>query len=319
MNRMERLYKIHTLLCDSSSVTMAYMTKALEVSRSTLVRDLDYLRTFFDAPIVFCRKTQRYQYDPEAKSFELPGFWLSPNELRAILISQELIREIHPGFLGPLLLPIKERLNRLLQESGHDPLQVTRFIRVQKFHGRPVDSHIFQQTCDALLTGKQLHLTYHGRTRDQQSSRVVHPQRVFYYRDNWYLLAFCGKADGLRVFAMEKILSIEPGDACQKIEDSKLDEFCGSGFGIFRGVNNELACLKFYAPNSRWVQDEIWHPEQKGYFVGEDYFLEIPFSNPSELVMEILRHGCSVEVIQPPSLREAVAQELQQALSRYHS
>jgi predicted DNA-binding transcriptional regulator YafY len=45
--------------------------------------------------------------------------------------------------------------------------------------------------------------------------------------------------------------------------------------------------------------------------------LEVPYGNPQEIIMDILRHGPHVEVVQPASLRSAVADTLRQAAEKY--
>jgi predicted DNA-binding transcriptional regulator YafY len=59
------------------------------------------------------------------------------------------------------------------------------------------------------------------------------------------------------------------------------------------------------------VSAEQWHPEQKASYDNDGrYLLDIPFSNPKELFMDILRHGSSVEVLGPETLRAAIRSEL---------
>ena len=47
------------------------------------------------------------------------------------------------------------------------------------------------------------------------------------------------------------------------------------------------------------------------------YELRLPYVNDTELVMDLLRQGDEVTVLGPPSLREAMQQRLQRAVSRY--
>lgn len=65
------------------------------------------------------------------------------------------------------------------------------------------------------------------------------------------------------------------------------------------------------------MADEVWHPEQKGYFKDGHYFLEIPYADPRELIRDILRLGPDVAVLAPPSLRNEVARCLKEALKNY--
>ena len=67
-----------------------------------------------------------------------------------------------------------------------------------------------------------------------------------------------------------------------------------------------------------WVADEQWHPRQAGRFLEDGrYELEVPYSDPRELVMDILKHGAEVEVIAPEELRREVAECLRQGAAKY--
>ena len=69
---------------------------------------------------------------------------------------------------------------------------------------------------------------------------------------------------------------------------------------------------------ARWVADEQWHPQQQGRWLDDgSYELRIPYREPRELVMDVMRQGASVEVVSPPELRDRVADELRAGASRY--
>ena len=51
MGRTERLYKIQRLLNSGQAVTMARFLEALEISKATFKRDLEYLRDRLGAPM----------------------------------------------------------------------------------------------------------------------------------------------------------------------------------------------------------------------------------------------------------------------------
>ena len=66
------------------------------------------------------------------------------------------------------------------------------------------------------------------------------------------------------------------------------------------------------------MADETWHPQQKHQWLPDGrYQLDIPYGNPTELIMDILKHGPDVEVVAPESLRAAVIERLEQALAGY--
>jgi predicted DNA-binding transcriptional regulator YafY len=100
--------------------------------------------------------------------------------------------------------------------------------------------------------------------------------------------------------------------------EAELDAHYASSYGIFGGRANQVAVLLFTRERARWVAEEIWHPEQQGKRREDgSYELRIPYADPRELVMDILRHGPQVRVIEPQSLVEEVKSQLRGALERY--
>jgi len=66
------------------------------------------------------------------------------------------------------------------------------------------------------------------------------------------------------------------------------------------------------------VADEQWHPDQIGQFDADGYYLlKVPYAQPTELVMDILRHGRHVCVLGPDALKERVRSEMETAIQSY--
>ena len=81
MDRTERFYKIDQMIHDRKLVPFVDLMEALEVSRATLKRDLEYMRNRLNAPIVWDRDAGGYRFDtPHAEAgaqYELPGLWFN--------------------------------------------------------------------------------------------------------------------------------------------------------------------------------------------------------------------------------------------------
>jgi predicted DNA-binding transcriptional regulator YafY len=177
----------------------------------------------------------------------------------------------------------------------------------------------FQVLAAATLQRRKVRMTYHGRERNRSTERVVSPQRLVHYRDNWLMDAWCHLREGLRTFSIDRVRAAEElSEPARNIPDAELDEYFASAYGIFAGRANKSAVLRFSAERARWVADERWHPSQVGQYLTDGrYELRIPYRDERELVMDILRHGPEVEVLAPPALREAVVAGLRAALVRY--
>jgi predicted DNA-binding transcriptional regulator YafY len=90
----------------------------------------------------------------------------------------------------------------------------------------------------------------------------------------------------------------------------------GTGYGIFAGDDIRLARMRFSARSARWVSAERWHPNPHGHWDSEGrWCLRVPYADPRELVMDILRHVPDVQVLDPPELRQEVIRRLQAGLS----
>lgn len=318
MNRAERIFRLHSLLKKKRPPSMQQLMGSLEVSRPTLVRDIEYMRNFMDAPIQYDRTTNTYRYDPDAEDFELPGLWFNASELYALLATEQLLESVQPGFLTPHIGPLKTRIRSLLEQSGHSSELVSSRIHIRQMATRNMDNDRFTEVAGAVLKGQVLECDYHGRERNQITHRQIHPHQLLHYRDNWYLIGWCEEAKGLRTFSLDRINNIRIlSEKIRAIDKKALDRYLGESFGIFTGPAKAWAVLRFSPMMSRWVADEQWHADQIGVWKGEAYELQVPYSDSRELLMDILKYGPEVEVIAPEPLRQLVAERLNNAARVY--
>ena len=324
MDRTERFHKIDQLLRQRRATPLAVMMEALDVSRATVKRDIEYMRDRLGAPIVWDRGLRGYRYDEdadEAGSFSLPGLWFNASEVHALLTMDHLLANQQPGLLGPHIEPLRRRVHALLEQGDHSLEEVENRIRISRLARRDVDPQVFEVIATALLQRQRLRLHHYNRATDEVVEREVSPQRLLYYRDNWYLDAWCHLRKGLRSFAVDAIRQVEAMDEPAKdLSEEELDAACRAGYGIFSGRDVHRAILRFAPGRARWVASETWHGAQQGHYDEEGYYvLEVPYSMDTELIMDILRHGPEVEVIAPPELRKKVEAQLRQALNRYEN
>jgi predicted DNA-binding transcriptional regulator YafY len=324
MNRTERLYKIENLLRQRKPVSFAALQAELDVSRSTLKRDLDYLRTRLNAPIEWNREAGGYRLaessGPLDPAHELPGLWFSSSEIHALLTMQQLLAGLDSGgLLTPHVAPLMGRLNALLGSASNDAQEVRRRVRIIALANRPMRPGHFQTVGSALLQRKRLGITYTARGSGQTTARDVSPLRLVHYRENWYLDAWCHLRQGLRNFALDAISQAQLLDSpAKEVDDATLDATFAPSYGIFSGGPVQWAQLHFTPECPRWVAHEQWHPQQQGELLADgSYLLRIPYADHRELIVDILKHGAHCEVLGPESLREAVRAEVGKMGEKY--
>ncbi len=323
MDRTERFYRIDQLLHERKSVPFAALIEVLEVSPATLKRDLEYMRNRLNAPIVWDRATGGYSFARQtggAAQYELPGLWFSAQEVHALLTMQHLLMNLDSGgLLGPHIAPLLARLRALLGTADDSAEEIHKRIRILGMAARRMALDHFAVIGSALLRRKRLLIAHHVRARDETLEREVSPQRLVYYRDNWYLDAWCHLRGELRSFSIDAVRRAESIEQpARHVSEKTLDSILGAGYGIFSGRRVQWAKLRFTAERARWVSMEQWHPKQKSRFETDGrYLLQVPFSDSRELVMDILKQGAAVEVLAPASLRRTVADSLATALRQY--
>ncbi|MEW6166872.1 MAG: WYL domain-containing protein [Pseudomonadota bacterium] len=323
MDQFDRVFKLHQLLRDrATGVSVERLLEelkdhGLECTKSTLKRTLRDLRDRFHMPLVNDRQRGGYLYDGDG-IYELPGLWFTAQELSALLVLEEALALQPLGLLSETLKPFRGKIHRLLQTAGvgipgwHSRLRLTRM------NARTAGTH-FAVIAEALARRQQLRIDYHARSDDRMAPRLVSPQRLTLYRDNWYLDAWCHQRNDLRTFALDRIVAAEPLDQpADDIAEEQLDSILATSYGIFAGAPTATAVLRFTPHAARWVAAETWHPQQHDTPSDDGGLIRrLPFHRSEELVMDLLRHGADVEVLEPDSLRREVAQRLRAAAALY--
>src|SRR6056297_1048723 len=288
MSRREKLYHLHDILRQRRTpVSRQHLMEELGCSQATLYRLVAELRDVLGAPLEQDPETRHFFYDRTlAGNFELPGLWISPEELQALLTARQILSNVQPGLLQDELDMLQQRMSQLIDQEGIDFSAHPERIHIRHDAGRPVPGRLFEDLLRALFQRSRLKIRYHGRRRDAVSERTVSPQRLTAYRDRWYLDAWCHDAEGLRSFAVERVQMLEPlGDPAE-----------------------HRARLRFNAEAARWAADEQWHAEQQAERAADGTLeLSFPFGSSRELVMDVLRYGADVEVLAPAFLRDQVA------------
>ncbi len=322
MGQTERVLRIQQMLQRRRFIPKKDFLEELEISPATFKRDLEFLRSRFRTDIVWDRERGGYSCDDlrgGGEAAAVPGPMYSGAEINALLLTHDLLVQLQPGLLGEHLLPLRERLEDLVGAARIPDKQVRRRIRILQMASRPVDAKCFQAVCTATLKRLRLRMTYQSRTKDERTEREVSPQRLVYYRANWYLDSWCHWRNGLRSFAVDMIQNAEVSDeAAAEVPVEALDEHLGDGYGILAGTAKHTAVLRFEPRVARWVSREVWHSRQTSEVEASGHLvLKVPYAQDHEITMDILRYGADVEVLAPEELRRRVIEAHRAAAERY--
>lgn len=324
MKKADRIYKLNTLLKSRRFISRNDLEKALEVSRATLTRDIEFLRSQMNTPVVYDAELGGYRLERDATTkglHELPGLWFNETEINALLAIEGLLESIQPGLLSPHIEPLKKRFEQLLGKAKHPADEVRKRILLLPFAPRRLKLEHFEICATATLSRKRLRIDHYDRHIDKVMTRDVSPQRIVRYKENWYLDTWCHLRKAIRTFSIDVIRATSILDEpALDVSEEEMDAVLGAGYGIYSGKDVQWATLKFSPWQARWTANESWHTEQRSRWEPDgSYVLEVPYSSEWELVMDILKYGAEVEVLEPASLKSLVAEKLKAALNRYQN
>ena len=169
MSQTERLYKISHLLGIGQCLTRQRLLDELDISPATLKRDLAHLRDRMNMPVTFDRERGGWCLDRSKQvvgtQYELPGLWLSAEEIHALLTMQHLLGHLDAGgLLGRHIAPLTDRLTRILGDGTGHAEDLARRIRVLTVGARRVQMPHFQAVGSALLRRLRVMIEYHAVT-----------------------------------------------------------------------------------------------------------------------------------------------------------
>ncbi len=160
-----------------------------------------------------------------------------------------------------------------------------------------------------------LRLRYYGAARDETTERVVDPVRLLESEGRAYLEAWCRRAEGMRLFRLDRIEDAavldEPAAVPEGVELRDLDE------GLFRPAAEHLLVDLRLGPGYAWVAD--YYPTESSSDDGERTLVSLRVSDPAWVRALVLGSAGQVEVVSPTWLADDLRSEAVRALSAYES
>ena len=322
MSDMERLHRIKYMIQARKCVPKQSFLDELEISDATFKRDLEYLRSRMNASIIYDRFLGGYKFEnpQDEEKTELPGLWFSEKEATALVLMQHLLSSLDQcGLIGPHIELLTTIIDGILGQTETTAKELRKRIKVLGMGSRKSPIENFSEIGAALLKRNRLDIEYYSKGKNEVTQREISPQRLIFYRENWYLDAYCHMRKELRSFAVDGIRkAVLTNKKAEEISEKQCQEHFAESYGIFSAKATQRAKLRFTPEHARWVSTENWHGQQVGSFDKDGYFiLEFDYNQDPELIMDIMKHGSGVDVLAPATLKNRVKEELKKTIVNY--
>jgi proteasome accessory factor C len=174
----------------------------------------------------------------------------------------------------------------------------------------------------AVANSRAMRLRYYSASRDETSERTVDPVRVFEADGHSYLEAWCRHAEGMRVFRVDRMETVElldePAEVPADVSLRDLSE------GVFQPASEHLLVQLRLGRGYTWVADyyaieDVLDAGEIGEDGAERLRISLRVADPAWVRSLVLGSAGDVEVLSPGWLAEEVRGEAQRALATYGS
>ncbi len=287
------------------------LAEEYEVSRKSILRDIDYLKNQRDAPIAYDPVKRGYYYTE--RHFALPAMSLSESDLFAICIAEQALMQYRGTPLYKDLRTIFRKIEEGLSDSASIVSSLSTLPINFVYRGQArVNSEIWKTVSDCLKKNRMITISYRKAGDKKATERDLDPFRLLSYNGEWYLIGFCHLRRKILTFALSRIQQAILLDKNRKTEEPKhLKEQLADNFGIFSAETRHPVRILFSGKSAHIVRERLWHPEQRLEEIGDDKIrLSFSAGDLGEIKRWVLGWGKDAVVQAPRELIDEMEKEI---------
>jgi proteasome accessory factor C len=165
---------------------------------------------------------------------------------------------------------------------------------------------------DAAARGERVEIDYWSAGRDDLTTRRIDPALVFFAMGEWYLSAYCHRANDERMFRVDRIRALRPTG--EHFEATAADDEIAE---VFRPRSEDPRVTLELAPSAQWVA-EAYPAESTTTRADGTMEVVLAVSEPAWLDRLLVRLGPEARVLGPDAARGAGGDAARRVLARYN-
>ncbi len=313
---IDRTIRSKRFAASRKRILEALAEEQLAITNDMLSKDIDFMRTHKQAPILFDRKRNGYIYTDPDYSFEQSAIteedkWVLDFANASMQAYGNSNLVIHfDGLVNKLVTgSTKERSN---QADGAS------FITLESTNNYGYEYLHLLYRC--IIEQTAVEIKYHPFGKTKRTYKLS-PYLLKQYRNRWYVIGFANEKESTLVFALDRIVTLQTIKHKYHI-DTKFDkeQYFRYSFGTTHRYDLQpvRVQLQFNKTNKDYILSQPLHHSQQVIEQTEDYaIVELEVLLTWELKAMIFSYSSAVKVLAPQQLKEEIAAELQKAASVY--
>jgi predicted DNA-binding transcriptional regulator YafY len=316
-----RISSLHFLLTSNNFLTKDQILQKLknefdiDVSWETIKKDLQEIN--LDGKVI--DYDPRHGYFLTDKGGYLSQFTYSGEQRKALELASGILAELADI---PLLKDFETIIKKLLKvDHANDKLKkyfasILQLETVPKREGIKWISPIFS----AIRGSRMITVVYKKFDSPVSKNYLVHPYLLKEYRNRWYLICRNNETSKVVTFALDRVQDIKEEESELVWQNFDPEEYYKYSLGITTYETDEIMEVKLKVTTSQlnYLKTLPLHHSQE-IVEGADGsgIVKLKVLYSYELIKEILGMGYEVEVLEPVSLRDEVAERLRKAMENY--
>ena len=305
-----RLLQIVNMVKQGDYPNTTDFRKKFEVSRSTVMRDIDFLKDRYMVPLEYSKEQNGYFFSDA--NYTIPSFLLTEGELFTLHIILPLMEQ----YKGTPLEPVFESIMKQMLDMLPKDVAVSTSFNAEQVHfiSNPqpqIDQEIFFKVLQGIQERKTLDFAYRSIKRQEYIQRKFDPYKILCQRGDWYVLGYCHRHQEFRVYNMARIQNMSVQEPFVWDENFDIHHYVDPDFGVWAQGKRFTVELLFSQEVHTYILERQWHVGQE-CCQQEDGRVLLTFETNQfdEILHWVMSFGHKVLVLNPPELKEAVRQEI---------
>ena len=312
-----RITQIDDELRSGSYPNSEELAAKMEVSPRTILRDIEHLRLFYDAPIEYDYNKRGFYYTEP--NFFIKSVMLTEDEVKTITIYDDILKKsnddennkFNTNFrkaVGKILAVIPDERTKNLSFS---PSETTNFI----FEPTVVcDGTIVQEINSAIRKKEIIEVEYWTSNNKKSAMYTLQPLYTFYQKANYYLLALRNvEQDKPGVFSISRMKKVfTTGKHFEIPENFKISDWIKPEAEVGPKDNKiYLFELSFHKDIASEAIEKTYHHNQT-IELKKDGTVFVTFRSTEllDVFRWVLGQGSRVKIINPPELVAMMRKEV---------
>ncbi|GHU71923.1 hypothetical protein FACS189450_08760 [Spirochaetia bacterium] len=300
---LPRLYFIDEEISAGKYPNTAGLAKKYESSKSSISRDIDFMKNSLGAPIEYDAKYRGYYYSE--KTFRLPGSFTTAENMQALGMAKTLLSLYRGTPLYDAARNLLESITSPLVDRNNPGLYENRIV-VPPVAASTVSADTWNTITAGLRENKVITFEYQGTWDDGFKPRRVRPYQLLFDTGVWYLYGYAEERKAIRVFSLTRMQNAVLSTAAFTLPPDY--DYCsradGSNFGVFAGEKKYRFSIAFYDESALWVRERHWAANQVIEEFDEGVKITFTSTQYGKVLEWMLSQGCRAIPFEPAKLVE---------------